>query len=108
MCVYITAHWLSVNGKQPTSPQNPPPDFLSRMALLNNSFGSNKQNNKRMGVNSDNNDDGDASNEKQSKTSSQNNGEKTDTDSTSSSHPRKVLALSVEVNICVLRFCAYC
>ncbi|CAH8875169.1 unnamed protein product [Trichobilharzia szidati] len=65
------------------------------MALLNNSFGSNKQNNKRMGVDNDNN-DGDASNEKQSKTSSQNNREKIDTDSTSSSHPRKVLALSVE------------
>ncbi|CAH8866737.1 unnamed protein product [Trichobilharzia szidati] len=93
--VSLVAHWLSVNGKQPTSPQNPPPDFLSRMALLNNSFGSNKQNDKRMGVDSDNN-DGDALNEKQSKTSSQNNREKIDTASTSPSHPRKVLALSVE------------
>ncbi|VDP86598.1 unnamed protein product, partial [Echinostoma caproni] len=31
----LTAHWLSVNGRQPISPQNPPPDFVARMSLLN-------------------------------------------------------------------------
>ncbi|TNN13929.1 Transcription initiation factor TFIID subunit 6 isoform 2 [Schistosoma japonicum] len=97
--VSLVAHWLSVNGKQPTSPQNPPPDFLARMALLNNSFGSNKPN-KRSLVSSDKkNDNVHSSVEKYSKTClHSSNRERFDTLSSlsASSHPRKVLAVSVE------------
>lgn len=32
--LYTLAHWLSIDGVQPASPQNPPPDFVKRMALL--------------------------------------------------------------------------
>ncbi|TGZ46604.1 hypothetical protein CRM22_011106 [Opisthorchis felineus] len=32
-------HWLAVNGKQPVSPQNPPPDFLARMRQFSGSIG---------------------------------------------------------------------
>ncbi|CAH8650265.1 unnamed protein product [Heterobilharzia americana] len=93
--VSLVAHWLSVNGKQPTSPQNPPPDFLSKMSLLNNSFGYTKQNgNKRLCLESS--DTCLLSNAKQSRTSLHNSQEKLDSTSSSSSHPRKVLAVSVE------------
>ncbi|CAH8668048.1 unnamed protein product [Heterobilharzia americana] len=93
--VSLVAHWLSVNGKQPTSPQNPPPDFLSKMSLLNNSFGYTKQNgDKRLCLESS--DTCLLSNAKQSRTSLHNSQEKLDSTSSSLSHPRKVLAVSVE------------
>ncbi|GAA56324.1 transcription initiation factor TFIID subunit 6 [Clonorchis sinensis] len=37
--VSVVAHWLAVNGKQPVSPQNPPPDFLARMRQFSGSIG---------------------------------------------------------------------
>ncbi|KAK4474992.1 hypothetical protein MN116_002092 [Schistosoma mekongi] len=98
--VSLVAHWLSVNGKQPTSPQNPPPDFLARMALLNNSFGSNKQNKRSLVSNDQKNDDVHSSVEKYSKTGlHSSNRDRLNTMSSlsaASSHPRKVLAVSIE------------
>lgn len=96
MYYFISAHWLSVNGKQPTSPQNPPPDFLARMALLNNSFGSHNKQNKRP-ISHKKDDDINSSVEKHPKIGiHSSNRDKLDL--LSGSHPRKVLAVSVEVN----------
>ncbi|CAH8680438.1 unnamed protein product [Schistosoma rodhaini] len=92
--VSLVAHWLSVNGKQPTSPQNPPPDFLAKMALLNNSFGSNNKQNKRP-ISHQKNDDINSSVEKHSKIGIHNSN-RDKLDLLSGSHPRKVLAVSVE------------
>ncbi|CAH8681199.1 unnamed protein product [Schistosoma haematobium] len=92
--VSLVAHWLSVNGKQPTSPQNPPPDFLARMALLNNSFGSHNKQNKRP-ISHKKDDDINSSVEKHPKIGiHSSNRDKLDL--LSGSHPRKVLAVSVE------------
>ncbi|CAH8675098.1 unnamed protein product [Schistosoma bovis] len=92
--VSLVAHWLSVNGKQPTSPQNPPPDFLARMALLNNSFGSHNKQNKRP-ISHKKDDDISSSVEKHPKIGiHSSNRDKLDL--LSGSHPRKVLAVSVE------------
>ncbi|THD19936.1 Transcription initiation factor TFIID subunit 6 [Fasciola hepatica] len=44
--VSLTAHWLAVNGRQPISPQNPPPDFVARMSLLNGTAQKNESNSK--------------------------------------------------------------
>ncbi|TPP61888.1 Transcription initiation factor TFIID subunit 6 [Fasciola gigantica] len=48
--VSSTAHWLAVNGRQPISPQNPPPDFVSRMSLLNGTALKNESNSKSVHV----------------------------------------------------------
>lgn len=102
MYYFISAHWLSVNGKQPTSPQNPPPDFLARMALLNNSFGSHNKQNKRP-ISHKKDDDISSSVEKHPKIGiHSSNRDKLDL--LSGSHPRKVLAVSVEVNSDLIRF----
>ncbi|VDP30147.1 unnamed protein product [Schistosoma margrebowiei] len=92
--VSLVAHWLSVNGKQPTSPQNPPPDFLARMALLNNSFGSHNKQNKRS-ISHKKDDDINSSVEKHPKIGIHNSN-RDKLDLLSASHPRKVLAVSVE------------
>ncbi|CAH8670691.1 unnamed protein product [Schistosoma margrebowiei] len=92
--VSLVAHWLSVNGKQPTSPQNPPPDFLARMALLNNSFGSHNKQNKRS-ISHKKDDDINSSVEKHPKIGIHNSN-RDKLDLLSGSHPRKVLAVSVE------------
>ncbi|CAH8596568.1 unnamed protein product [Schistosoma turkestanicum] len=93
--VSLVAHWLSVNGKQPTSPQNPPPDFLARMALLNNSFGSTNKQNKRL-MSHKKMDDLNSLVEKRPKIGLHHNERDKFDLLSSNSHPRKVLAVSVE------------
>ncbi|VDD81613.1 unnamed protein product [Mesocestoides corti] len=38
--ISLGVHWLAVDGVQPASPQNPPPDFLRRMSILSGTLSS--------------------------------------------------------------------